>query len=128
MIEPLCTTDPAEEQRSESYVLVLTPHSGRARKACMFMAEHGYWDDDSKRFVHKISSICTDAMTYQDAAAMHSRTKQDLAQRGFIYSFAPDGVRRHRKHIVRSDRRRSEPERVSNIGSLIRSWRDAGYI
>ena len=109
MIETLYKTATPEKGISECYVLVLTARPGRDRKVCLFMEEHGHLDSNSHRFVHEVSSISTeDELTYEEAVAMYDRTKQKLAERGFVHSFTPDHSRK-----TRPASRSFEPEAVS---------------
>ena len=55
------------------------------------MEEHGYWNDQMKRFVHEVSSINTeDGITYENARAQYESAKWDLTQKGFVHSFVQE--------------------------------------
>jgi hypothetical protein len=95
MIETLYRTETPEKGVSECYMLVLTSRATSGRKVFLFMEEHGYWDERSEQFLHKISSIDTEnEMTYEDAFALYVAAKEKLAQRGFIHSVIQDYKRK----------------------------------
>jgi hypothetical protein len=91
MIETLYKTETPVQGKSECYVLVLTSRAGSRRSYYAFMEEHGYWNDQIKRFIHEVSSINTEeGITYENARALYESAKWDLAQKGFVYSFVQD--------------------------------------
>jgi|ERR1700733_6352426 hypothetical protein len=91
MIETLYKTETPVKGKSECYVLVLTSRVGSRRSYYAFMEEHGYWNDQMKRFVHEVSSINTeDGITYENARAQYESAKWDLTQKGFVHSFVQE--------------------------------------
>jgi hypothetical protein len=93
MIETLYKTATPEKGKSEHYVLVLTSRAASAGQVYAFMEEHAQWNDDLQRLVYRVHSINTDEqLTYQHARGLYEMSKDRLAQMGFIYSFASNGV------------------------------------
>ena len=89
MIETLYKTETPVKGKSECYVLVLTSRAGSRRSYYAFMEEHGYWNDQMKRFVHQISSINTeDGITLENARALYESAKWTSPKKAlFIPSF-----------------------------------------
>jgi hypothetical protein len=91
MIETLYKTNFPEKGRSECYVLVLTSRLTGGRRVFAFMEEHGKWDNSLMRFLHKVKTVSAEeGMTYAEVLAMYKTSKENLAAKGFIYSFVPD--------------------------------------
>jgi hypothetical protein len=95
MIETLYKTKTPEKERSECYVLVLTPRPASEDKAYVFMEEHGCWNEEVDRFIHEVKTINTEGrLTREEGLAMFNAAKKNLAERGFIHTFVPDYSRK----------------------------------
>ena len=95
MIETLYKTQSPEKDKSECYVLVLTSRVSTRGTAYVFMEEHGKWDGDLQRFRYTVKSINTDEnLTYEQALGLYEKAKKNVAQIGFIHSFAPGALRK----------------------------------
>ena len=95
MIETIYKTQTPEKGRSECYILVLTTRAASDGKFFAFMEEHGQWSDDLQRFTFRVNSIHADErLSYQHARGIYETAKSNLAQKGFVHSFALDGRRK----------------------------------
>jgi hypothetical protein len=95
MIETLYKTQTPEKGKSECYILVLTSRAASDGKAYAFMEEHGLWHEDLQRFIYTVDSINTDEqLTYHHARRMYETAKGNLARKGFVHSFTPNGLRK----------------------------------
>lgn len=94
MIETLYNTGNPDKEKSERYILVLTPKPASKGRRYSFMEKHGYWDDDQKRLHFDVTSIRTEEqMTYEDGLEAYNSARRRLAEKGFIHSFIPDFLR-----------------------------------
>jgi hypothetical protein len=95
MIETLYKTQNPEKGKSECYVLVFTARVASGGKVYAFMEQHGEWDPDLQRFLYEVNSINTEEqLTYQHALGLYETTKDKLATRGFVHSFASGCLRK----------------------------------
>jgi hypothetical protein len=98
MIETLYKTEAPEKEKSERYVLVLTPRPASHGTVYSFMEEHCRWDDSQMRLLHEVTSINAEGqMSYEAGLSMYNNAKMLLAERGFVHSFAPDWLRKKPK-------------------------------
>jgi|tagenome__1003787_1003787.scaffolds.fasta_scaffold19683160_2 hypothetical protein len=96
MVETFYRTPAPEKGKSECYVLVLTSRAASGGKVYAFMEEHGKWNDELQRFMHEVKAINTDEqLTFERARSLYENAKQNLAARGFVYSFKVGGERKH---------------------------------
>jgi hypothetical protein len=59
------------------------------------LEEHGQWDDDLQRFHYRVKSInAEEQLTYHHARNMYETAKGNLARKGFVPSFTPNGPRK----------------------------------
>src|SRR5262249_53897263 len=95
MIETLYNTQTPEKNRSECYVLVLTSRVASGGTSYAFMQEHWHWNADLDRFIYRVNAIhAEEPLSYQHARGMYETAKHNLAQRGFVHSFASNGQRK----------------------------------
>lgn len=95
MIETIYRTPAPEKDKSECYVLVLTSRAATGGKVYAFMEEHGQWNEELQRFVYTVKSINTDEqLTFPQALSLYEASKRNLADKGFLHSFSPDGQRK----------------------------------
>ena len=88
MIETLYNTDSPEKEKSECYVLVLTPRPGSDGLIYSFMEERGRWDEALGRFVYDIFEVIVEErMTQETALATYYTARQILHKKGFVHSF-----------------------------------------
>ena len=92
MLETLYKTSTPEVGKSECYELSLKmlPESGPRRH--YVQEDHGWWDDNTKTFIHKVTTLNTaeEGVTFEEAEAMYMKARSNRAQSGFVHSFAPD--------------------------------------
>ena len=104
MIETLYKTKSPEKGKSECYVLVLAKRAGSEHGRYTFMEEHGRWDNDTMRFLHRVTFINADEhLSQQDALAMYHESKQRLANSGFVHSFVLDLQSKHPSAVQRCE-------------------------
>jgi hypothetical protein len=74
--------------------LVLAPRAASGYKRYAFMAEHGKWDEDSRRFsILPVSIHAEENLTWDEAHKLYEDARTGIAQKGFVHSC----IHRHRR-------------------------------
>jgi hypothetical protein len=92
MFETLYKTSTPEVGKSECYELSLKMLQGGGPRRHYVKEDHGWWDDNTKKFIHHVTTLNTaeEGTTYEDAEAIYVKARSNRVQSGFVYSFTPD--------------------------------------
>ncbi len=77
---------------SECYEISLKFLPGTDPRGYVFREDHGGWDEGTKTFVHRVTTINTaeEGITLEEAEDMYTKARSSRARSGFVHSFAPD--------------------------------------